>query len=256
MFRKKGFYWNGEGVEKYYATAQRWFLKAGDAGEASGYNNLGNDYRDGNGVAQDYNKAYQYYLKAANMGNATSMNQVGLCYWFGRGVAKNVTTANKWYLKAGEAGESWGYKNLADNYRDGNGVTKSFTKAQEYYEKAVELGNSDAATALDNLIVGEGNKYIGDWEYYTGHAFITISIHWYSNIDETDEDNWLYGEIYGGARTPFMDGEVVVGQIRNGVLELSNSDGYDLTCRIVNGKLQITGLYGGNDRSKTTFTKS
>ena len=104
--------------------------------------------------------------------------------------------------------------------------------------------------------MGEGNKYIGDWEYYTGHAFITISIHWYSNIDETDEDNWLYGEIYGGARTPFMDGEVVVGQIRNGVLELSNSDGYDLTCRIVNGKLQITGLYGGNDRSKTTFTKS
>ena len=53
------------GMPQDHQKANELFLKAGELGYASAYNNLGNSYHNGNGVEIDKNKAKYYYELAA-----------------------------------------------------------------------------------------------------------------------------------------------------------------------------------------------
>ena len=52
QFRLGEMYENGEGVEKDYREAVKWYTKAAQQGLASAQNNLGGMYRNGYGVVQ------------------------------------------------------------------------------------------------------------------------------------------------------------------------------------------------------------
>ena len=61
-------YAKGDGVEKDYGEAVKWYTKAAEQGHASGQNNLGVMYAKSDGVVQDYREALKWYTKAAQQG--------------------------------------------------------------------------------------------------------------------------------------------------------------------------------------------
>ena len=67
-------YYIGDGVEKSYTEAVKWYRLAADQGYAGAQCNLGYCYEHGNGVAKDYNKAVEYYILAARQGDKDAIN--------------------------------------------------------------------------------------------------------------------------------------------------------------------------------------
>lgn len=62
--------------------------------------NLGICYKYGNGVEKNFEEAVKWYTKAANQEYAQAQYNLALSYDKGEGVAKNDSEAMKWYLKA------------------------------------------------------------------------------------------------------------------------------------------------------------
>ncbi len=62
----------GEGVQKNYAIAITWYLKASVQGDAESQTNLGSMYGNGQGVPKNYVLAYMWWSLAAAQGNKTA----------------------------------------------------------------------------------------------------------------------------------------------------------------------------------------
>jgi len=60
-------YENGEGVQKDYAKAREYYLKAVDKGDAQSCVYIGTHYDSGYGVSVDWRKAYEWYQRASEM---------------------------------------------------------------------------------------------------------------------------------------------------------------------------------------------
>jgi TPR repeat protein len=61
---------------------------------------LGDAYKAGRGVERDYAVAFEWYLKAAIGGNRAAQQKVGMAYAKGQGVKENHTLAQEWYDKS------------------------------------------------------------------------------------------------------------------------------------------------------------
>ena len=71
-------YYNGEGVEKDFAQAAKWYRKAAEQNHASAQNNLGVRYANGQGVEKDYAEAYAWYNLASKTDENAAKNRDGL----------------------------------------------------------------------------------------------------------------------------------------------------------------------------------
>lgn len=58
-------YWNGQGVDRNFVEAAKWFRKAADQGNTLAQSALGYFYYAGEGVEQNYAKAVQWWRRAA-----------------------------------------------------------------------------------------------------------------------------------------------------------------------------------------------
>ena len=56
------FYANGNGIEKNYVEAVKWYKIAADHGSSSAMNNLAVCYENGRGVEKDEEAAFSFYL--------------------------------------------------------------------------------------------------------------------------------------------------------------------------------------------------
>jgi uncharacterized protein len=63
----------GEGVEKDYAEAVRWYRKAAEQGNAFAQQSLGKLYEAGEGVEQDSAEAYKWYNIASAHGDQVAV---------------------------------------------------------------------------------------------------------------------------------------------------------------------------------------
>ena len=184
MFNLGNCYKNGEGVEKNYEEAVKWYKKAAEKGNATAMCNLGNCYYNGNGVEKNDEEAVKWYKKAAEEGNARAMNNLGNCYENGEGVEKNDEEAVKWFTRAAELGHIGAVKNLARCYRDGDGVEEDDAKAFELYQQilasdeATEKQKEDAHEEIAKAyFFGNGTEWsipLAHWHFkQAGHP------HWY-----------------------------------------------------------------------------
>jgi len=89
-------------TNKDYNEAIKWFLKAGEQGDASAQLVLGRCYYEGQGVAKDFNEAMMWWRKAADQGNPKAMAEVANLYYNGYGVKEDKSEAMKWWRKAVE----------------------------------------------------------------------------------------------------------------------------------------------------------
>ncbi len=168
----------GQGVERDYAEAAKWYQLAADQGDMIAQNNLGSLYHHGLGVETNFAKALSLYRKSADQGFAFAQTSVGMFYDLGLGVAENPVEGNKWYGLAAEQGDSKAMFNLGVNYGLGRGVAKDRIRALMWLDLArfFTQGSADMKTkwtirdCLDDLKkqmkpseILEGERLSNEW---------------------------------------------------------------------------------------------
>jgi TPR repeat protein len=129
----------------------RGLLKSAERGVAIAQYLLAGRYRYGEGVDKNYELAAKWYEKAANQGNVEAQFSLGSLYYLGEGVTKDYTQAEKWLRKAAENGNDVSQYHLGNLYWEGKGVTKNQDEAIKWYMEAAKQGNDRAKTKLNNL---------------------------------------------------------------------------------------------------------
>ena len=89
-------YYNGEGAEKDYAKAARWFKRSASQRFAKAEFNLAYCYMNGRGVPRDYDKALIYLTKAAAGGFQMAQMTLADCYAGGILVEQNAEESKMW----------------------------------------------------------------------------------------------------------------------------------------------------------------
>lgn len=89
-------------------------LKKAKRGNRDAQFAVGEKYYKGNGVDKNYAEAVKWYRKAAEHGYAKAQCDLGTCYYEGHGVSKDYQEALKWYSKAAEQGDEEAKSHLAD----------------------------------------------------------------------------------------------------------------------------------------------
>lgn len=79
-------------------------------GDADAQNELGCAYHSGDGVDKNYTQAYRWFKKSAMQGNKYAMYNLGLAYEYGRGVKIDYKQAHLWYGKLSSSGYLQGIK--------------------------------------------------------------------------------------------------------------------------------------------------
>lgn len=130
-------YADGQGVEKDYEAAVKWFRKAADQGAAHAQYNLGIAYASGRGVDKDPAVAVQWYHKAASQGHAMAQYNLGVLHDAGEGVRKDPAEALQWYRKAADQGHAMAQFNVGAAYHNGDGVARDPVEAYAWINLAV-----------------------------------------------------------------------------------------------------------------------
>jgi TPR repeat protein len=145
-----------------FATAQREFRLAAEAGDATAMLSLGFLYLHGEGVPANPQEAVHWLQLAAERGLAPAQHSLALAYYEGRGVARNATIAANYFESAALQGLADAQYNLGVLYARGDGVPQDWVRARFWHEKAAEQGVTDSQLALGVMYAngqGVGKDY-------------------------------------------------------------------------------------------------
>jgi hypothetical protein len=165
-------YYNGDGLDKDYAKAAKWFRKAAEKGNATAQFYLGLMYYNGEGVPQDYAEAAKWYRKAADQGRADAENNLGVMYRNGQGVPQDYVEAYKWYNLAAAQGETNAISNRG-------GIASSMTLEQIAEAQRLSHGdllNQIAADSQQNRSTPVESKPRFDWGLVLGVALLLLGV--------------------------------------------------------------------------------
>jgi hypothetical protein len=93
-------------VERDYAEAVRWYLKAAEKDNHHAQYRLGRLYDKGRGVERNMEEAVRWYRKAAAKNHGDALNNLGFMYEKGKGVPQDYVLAHKWFNLATASGEA------------------------------------------------------------------------------------------------------------------------------------------------------
>ncbi len=130
-------YKNGQGTEKNYEKAEKFFLIACEGGDYVGCNSLGLLYTQNRGFEIDYKKAGVFWDKACKGGIVRGCYNLGVLYESN----KNYREAIKIFTKVCNANHASGCINLANKYYYGHGTQQDHSKAKKFYKQACTLGS-------------------------------------------------------------------------------------------------------------------
>lgn len=167
--------------------------------------NVGVMYINGFGTPTDATSANHYFLKAAEKGNADSQYRIAKFYYHGEGIEQNYGEAFKWFEKASAQNHSNALLALGSMYLLGTGNTpQKYGKAVECFRKSVSQGFADAQFALAQCyFYGQGvDKDMEQVRYWLrvavkqGHERAkkfaktnNIQLNWHETYTEIDNRN-------------------------------------------------------------------
>lgn len=93
-------YFNGEGIERDYASAAMWFKRSARQNYAKAQYNLAYCYMNGRGVPRDYDKAFDLLRLSANNNYKRAQLTLADCYANGILVEQNEKESQKWMAMA------------------------------------------------------------------------------------------------------------------------------------------------------------
>lgn len=131
-----------------FATAQREFRLAAEAGDATAMLSLGFLYLHGEGVPANPQEAVRWLQPAAERGLAPAQHNLALAYYEGRGVTRNTAVAANYFESAALQGLADAQYNLGVLYSRGDGVLQDWARARFWHQKAAEQGVTDSQLAL------------------------------------------------------------------------------------------------------------
>lgn len=147
-----------------YKAAIKFYMWAGEAGNAQAISNLGWMYENGLGVACDIQKATYFFETAAKAGNIAAMLNLGNIYEYGMlDDEPDYKQCYKWYRMAAEAGDPKGKFDYANCYHWGYGVRKNYKKAFSIFKDLADNGYPGAAFYV-GLYYQEGYAVERDYE--------------------------------------------------------------------------------------------
>lgn len=117
--------------------ALKWLQKAGDEGDARGYDQIGDLYMNGIGVKKDEIEASKWCRKAADLGDPESEGLIGLSFFDGTyGQKKDTKEAFRWFTKGAKQGDGLSQFELGNMYYWGLGVKKNYEEAYYWFSLA------------------------------------------------------------------------------------------------------------------------
>jgi len=144
-------YHTGEGVERDYAEAVKWYRLAAEQGHPDAQYNLGVAHAFGEGVERDPARASNWYRRAAEQGHVVAAFSLGLSYLHGDGIQQDSEQAAAWFRQAAEQGYTRAQVHLASLHHTGEGVPQNYEVAAYWYRQAAERGDATAQYNLGNL---------------------------------------------------------------------------------------------------------
>ena len=152
LFELAESFYEGDAVDKNYATAIKWFTKCAENGHPDAMFSVAECFLYGCGVDQNSSTAAEWYAKCAETAEnglphilrRTAMYNLGVLYALGDGVDKNLATSRRFYTKAAKEGEIDAMFDLGLMYKKGEGVQKNSTKARTWFTKAADGGHAEA----------------------------------------------------------------------------------------------------------------
>jgi Caspase domain/Sel1 repeat len=108
-------------------------------------------YETGQGVEKNYKEAKKWYQKAANNGDAVAQYKTGENYFNGNDFEQSYPEAIKWFKKSADQGNATGQYYLAIMYEKGYGVKPDSGKAIDLYRSAAVQEQPNAKVALNRL---------------------------------------------------------------------------------------------------------
>lgn len=137
-------------IEKDKESFEFCLVKA-KQGDAEFQTTLATYYQDGEGVERNYKEAIKWYKKAADQGNRLAANKVSMMYYGGKGVDKDYEIASmllEKYFQDASADEQY---HLGQKFRQGMMYPKDLNEAYKWYKKAAEQGYQPAKDQVEKL---------------------------------------------------------------------------------------------------------
>lgn len=144
-------YAEGRGVAQDYATAAKWYERAGQGGIVPATFRLGTLYEKGLGLKKDVDAARRYYLDAAEKGSAKAMHNLAVLDADGGGAGPNYKSASQWFRKAAERGIADSQFNLGILYARGIGVEQNLAESYKWFSLAAAQGDADSGRKRDDV---------------------------------------------------------------------------------------------------------
>ena len=125
------------GLPRNFRKANELWLRAGELGYATAYNNLANSYFHGRGVERDMEKAKYYYELAAMMGSVRARHALGCL----EGSAPHDRAVKHWLISAG-AGYDNSLVEIRQCFVKGHATKDDFEKALRAHKEAKDAMKS------------------------------------------------------------------------------------------------------------------
>jgi len=120
------------------------WTKAAEKGESTAAANLGLIYYDGEYVEKDYATAMKWFELSASKDNIIGLFQLGTCYFYARGTERDLEKAKTYYLRAAEKGNAMSAYNIGMIYQEQNDVTNTI----KWMRQAAQMGFEPAKDFL------------------------------------------------------------------------------------------------------------
>ncbi|MBR1504314.1 MAG: SEL1-like repeat protein [Prevotella sp.] len=181
-------------------TAVDLFRASAVQGNRDAQYSMGDVYEIGDGVEKNYTEALKWYRMAAEQGHTRAIFCVGYIYYQGRGMLqRNYKEAMKWFLKIDDDAQAQNF--IGYMYQKGYGVWQSVDSARVWFLKSANQGYADAQYHLGdsyynnsvsgNVEIPQGRKGKKSKGQNSGHLHIYVSkpdypnaLKWYTKAAE------------------------------------------------------------------------
>lgn len=139
----------GQGVERNYEEAVRWYSQAAAKGFAPAQYRLGTFYERGRGVVRSLEAARTWYQRAAKLGNVKAMHNLAVINTALNRENPDYAASIYWFKQAANYNLADSQFNLAILYQNGVGVQKNQVEAYRWFSLAARQGDLEAAKRRD-----------------------------------------------------------------------------------------------------------
>lgn len=155
-------YYYGQGLQKDWREASKWFEKSAKQGNARAQAFLGRSYLYGHGVNEDDAQAVYWLQQGVAQGDDVAQYELGICYQYGYGVESSQKSAWELFQKSAEQGNDDAQCKAGEFCYFGIAEVSDPTLAVEWFEKSANQDNSLAQTWVGKcLYFGYGAEQ--DW---------------------------------------------------------------------------------------------